>query len=331
MPVWSEQDTMIADSTAAFFREAGEVGRVRALRGQHEGRDFWQRAAEQGWIGMLVSQSPGGSGLELRDALVVMRAAGRYLPPEPLAAAIALAQSMQNVPELSDTLAKAVAGELVVLPAFAAGSASERPLRTRPVSGLALAGALVVLDDRDGVFFAGAGKFSFETRPSLDGGSVGVAEIRDPVPLHWSADARRDLADTWLLLHAAELVGLGEEALARTLDYLETRKQFGVPLSSFQALQQRAANVHVALAAADALVFEAARAFGGPDQSFAGIASFKRAADAAEKAAKEAIQMHGAIGFTDECDIGLFLKRAVAICAIGRDLAAHRVSSQRTN
>jgi alkylation response protein AidB-like acyl-CoA dehydrogenase len=333
MPVWSEQDTMISDSAAAFFRDVGEVSRVRNDASNVSGKRFFQRAAEQGWIGMLVSQAHGGAGLGLRDALVLMRAAGRHLPPEPLAAAIALAQAMQHVPELSNVLARTVVGEQITLPAFcdAKDPNLEIPLWTRPVAGLNLADALVVINEPNELIFVPEGSFSRDTRRSLDRGFVGIAEVQGSKRLRAGRDLCDSLIDTWLMLHAAELVGLGHEALSRTVNYLEARTQFGVPLSSFQALQHSAANVYVQLAAADALVFEAARAFDTADQSFAALASFRCAAAAADKAAKEAIQMHGAIGFTDECEIGLFLKRAVAISTSCRDLARHRVPSHQIN
>jgi alkylation response protein AidB-like acyl-CoA dehydrogenase len=324
MPVWSEQEVMIAEGASAFFRDSGSIDRVRSLRGGSGEQGFWKKAASQGWIGMLVPEGLSGTGLELRDALVVMRAAGGFIPPEPLAAAIATAQSLSYVPELAERLGPIISGDSIVLPAFVEGGSSgnSAAMRTRPLSGIGLAQELILLDDHDNVFFTTADKIRSDARPSLDGGSIGTAEITDPVRIHWGSDFRRELVDTWLMLHAAELIGLASEALARTLAYLETRKQFGVALASFQVLQQRAADAHVAIAAAEALTFEAARAFGNPRQSLAAAASFTRALAAADRISKEAIQMHGAIGFTDEYDIGLFLKRTMAIAAIGRDITA---------
>ncbi len=323
MPVWSEQESMIAEGASAFFRESGSIGRIRGLRGGSGDQIFWKKAAGQGWIGMLVPEGLYGTGLDLRDALVVMRAAGRFIPPEPLAAAIAVAQSLSHIPELAERLEPMISGDSVVLPAFIEGRAKNSAvMRTQPLSGIGLANQLILLDDEDNVFFATADKIHSHIRPSLDGGTIGTAEVVDPVRLHWGSDFRRELVDTWLLLHAAELVGLASEALTRTLAYLETRTQFGVPLASFQALQQRAADAHVAIAAAEALTFEAARAFGDPRQSLAAAASFTQALAAADRTSKEAIQMHGAIGFTDEYDIGLFLKRMMAISAVGRNVSA---------
>lgn len=332
MPVWSEQDVMIGESARAFFRGNGGVGRVRTLRQSCRDVEFWRGVAGQGWIGMLVPENLSGSGFELRDALVVMRAVGEYLPPEPLAAAIAMARSMQHMSQLASTLADIVAGKAIVLPAFADGLAagSSASLRTRPVAGLAMATHLVVIDGSEHVRLAAANDFRKELHRSLDGGSVGIAEIDHAETLDWNTGIQRDLFETWSILLAAELVGIATEALKRTLGYLETRRQFGAVLSSFQALQQRAADVHVATASAEALVFEAARAFGGPQQSFAAAAALACALKAANAASREAIQMHGAIGFTDEYDIGLFLKRTMAIAAISRDLRAidlaHRVN-----
>jgi alkylation response protein AidB-like acyl-CoA dehydrogenase len=120
------------------------------------------------------------------------------------------------------------------------------------------------------------------------------------------------------------LAGLAARALELTAEYLKTREQFGVPIGSFQALQHRAASMHVEVASARALVREAARAIGHPGQTRAAAAAKAYASDAALKVTREAIQLHGAIGFTDEHDIGLFHRRAMALVAADRGIAAAR-------
>jgi alkylation response protein AidB-like acyl-CoA dehydrogenase len=121
------------------------------------------------------------------------------------------------------------------------------------------------------------------------------------------------------VLRAAELVGLADAAINRTLEHLRTRQQFGRPLGSFQALQFRAVDAYMGVALARALTGEAARLADRDGAEAADIASAARlkAADAAFAATKAMTQLHGAIGFTDEHDIGLYLKRAVALGAGG--------------
>jgi len=130
------------------------------------------------------------------------------------------------------------------------------------------------------------------------------------------------------ILIAAELLGLAREAFARTLDYLKTRKQFGRLIGSFQALQHRAVDLYVqielsAAALAQALDAEEAGADAAACAAAASAAK-ARAADAALLVTREAVQMHGAIGYTREHDIGLFLDRALTLAAALGNGAAHR-------
>jgi len=326
MPVWSEQERMIAESAADFFRAQGGTARIRQGRERpHGDRCAWVDIAGQGWIGMLVSESQGGLGLDLRDGLVLMRETARFLASEPLAGALAAAQALMALPSFREVMLEAMSGKRVILPVWASVVKGQGTLscRSNVLPGLGAAdsvllfdlvsdGVVVVHREQDGV--------AMDAAPTLDGGDIGRLVLRN-VRADIVADGAsiRNLSrctrDTRLMLEAAELCGLGDEVLRRTLAYLETRKQFGVALASFQAVQQRLASVHVQVAAADALLFEAARAFDGPRQSFACRAAFYRAGQAAHLACREAIQFHGAIGFTDELDIGLYLKRCLAITA----------------
>lgn len=118
---------------------------------------------------------------------------------------------------------------------------------------------------------------------------------------------------------AGMLYGLGSRILALTLDYLGTRVQFDRPIGSFQALQHRAVDLYTHAQIARFLIGEAVDA-AGPDlaaQSLAAYASRAkaRAADAALRIAKEGIQMHGGIGFSDEYDLGMYVKRVLVLSA----------------
>jgi acyl-CoA dehydrogenase len=112
----------------------------------------------------------------------------------------------------------------------------------------------------------------------------------------------------------AEAVGTMKFACDTTLEYLKTRKQFGVPIGSFQALKHRAARLFVETELARSVVMAAAQAIddGATDAQIARLASVAkaRASDAYLQVGYEAVQMHGGIGMTDEHDVGLFLKRA---------------------
>jgi alkylation response protein AidB-like acyl-CoA dehydrogenase len=126
----------------------------------------------------------------------------------------------------------------------------------------------------------------------------------------------------------AELAGVMERALEMSLDYLRTRVQFGKPIGSFQALQHRAVDLHIHKELASAVLEEAVAALdrGPAAPARAAMASRVKArcADAATRVTREAIQFHGAIGFTDEFDAGLYLKRALVLTAWLGSASWHR-------
>ena len=125
---------------------------------------------------------------------------------------------------------------------------------------------------------------------------------------------------------SAEMLGGACEAFEQTVAYLKTRKQFGVPIGSFQALKHRAAQMFCEIELTKSIVAEALGAIdeGRADLPALASAAKARATDTFLLVANEAIQMHGGIGVTDELDVGFFLKRArVAEMTFG-DSAYHR-------
>jgi alkylation response protein AidB-like acyl-CoA dehydrogenase len=157
--------------------------------------------------------------------------------------------------------------------------------------------------------------------PTVDGGSLGELRFegtivdREHILLSGApaSAAFESLADALCIGRAAQLTGLMSEALRITVEYLKTREQFGRPIGSFQALQHRAATAYIDIAASRSLLYEACRAFGTAKQGRAAAAAGARACGAALRVTQDCVQLHGAIGFADEFDIGLFLRRAIAL------------------
>ena len=175
---------------------------------------------------------------------------------------------------------------------------------------------------------------TLKTQESVDGVTVtqanfkGVKVAKGDV-LALGAEAERMLDALRFPLQcalAAELVGVAQELFDRTLDYLRTRRAFGRSLGAFQALQHRAVDVWGDIEISRALTLEAARVSAqGRLGTLELIAAARaKAGDTALRTAKWAVQMHGAMGFTDECDIGLYLKRAMALTRVYRTPEAHR-------
>jgi alkylation response protein AidB-like acyl-CoA dehydrogenase len=124
---------------------------------------------------------------------------------------------------------------------------------------------------------------------------------------------------------AAQLVGLADHMLTTTVDYAKERKQFGVPIGSFQAVKHHLADVALALEFARPLVYRAAWsiAHDDDDRSMHVDMAKARASEAASLAGRVALQVHGAIGYTTEYDLHLWMKRAWALAASWGDSSWH--------
>ena len=129
--------------------------------------------------------------------------------------------------------------------------------------------------------------------------------------LHQGAAVLDPVLDAGAIGQSAELLGLAQEAFERTLEYLKERKQFGVPIGSFQALAHRAAVMFGDIEQCKSIVLKGLHALDRDEDNIPELASLAKAklSETAHNVAAEAIQMHGGIGMTDEFDIGFFLKR----------------------
>lgn len=139
-------------------------------------------------------------------------------------------------------------------------------------------------------------------------------------------DAMEHAVDCATVALCAEMVGGMQTALEMTVGYSHERVQFGVPIGSFQALKHKAANMFMLIEAARSSMYYAAMAEDEdmPDRRAAISAAKALCSDSYIAVTKEAIQMHGGIGFTDEHNIHLFYKRAIATAATFGDATYHR-------
>jgi alkylation response protein AidB-like acyl-CoA dehydrogenase len=134
--------------------------------------------------------------------------------------------------------------------------------------------------------------------------------------------------DRATVVASAELVGVMGRTLELSLDYMRTRVQFGKPIGAFQALQHRAVDLYLQQELAAAVLAEGVRDLEtiADDRARSALASRvkARASEAALRVTREAIQIHGAIGFTEDCDVGLYTKRAIVLSAWLGNATAHR-------
>ena len=134
------------------------------------------------------------------------------------------------------------------------------------------------------------------------------------------------LADRAAAGSAALLVGLADRMVAMTAAYAKERHQFGRPIGSFQAVKHLLADARVALEFARPVTYRAAWSLATAQPTLSHDASMAKAmaSDAAEQAARVALQVHGAIGYTWECDLHFFLKWTWALSRAWGDAATHR-------
>lgn len=345
---------MLAQSVGDFVKRGADLPRVRALAQTHGefDRAQWRQLAELGWLGVLVPESCGGLGLGLAEAAIVAEGLGRALTPEPYTAVAVLAARVleQSAGPLRDELLTGLAtGECVPVLAWqeeaddfgglqvaATATSFEGGYRVSGekqfvIGAGAADGYLVTANAADGLQLLwvprSAAGCTIGQLPLADGRSYGTVTLKDVVVPREQVLASGRVARAALdraLDHAAvtasaELVGILKRSNEMSLDYMKTRVQFGKPIGSFQALQHRAVDLYIQQELADAVLRDVIRQLDdAPDEQTRALSASRaksRCADAALAITRAAIQFHGAIGFTEDCDVGLYVKRAMTVSA----------------
>ena len=348
----TSEQTLLRDSAAKFIAAAGPKV-ARGFRGQAPGfaPARLRESGELGWLGMLVPDSANGLGLGLTELALVLEQAGRGLVCEPIGLAAISAAALGQGRTPHPMLERVMTGAALVVPALQESAHGDEPLEPRTqVAGqdgaLRLTGRkmFVCADGADGFLVSASGRdgptlcyvardapgCTLSTTQTVEGrklATLGLADTpADLIPAHSSSrnavDALHNLA---LMALSSELLGVMEKAQEITFDYLRLRKQFGKLIGSFQALQHQAVNIYIRIEAARSLVFQIA-ANNDPyriDPALA-IAAKAKASEEALVVTQACIQLHGAIGFTDEHDIGLYLKRAMLLSSLFGNAAAQR-------
>jgi alkylation response protein AidB-like acyl-CoA dehydrogenase len=328
---------LIADSAAALVPPDGDLARVRACRFTPPGFDLeaYRRTADLGWLLLAVDEANGGLALGLGPWCALSRQLGRGLVPEPLTGAILACRLAQGF--LPDDLRT---GRSVIATAWQ-GATNDLTPGTLTVAGGKLSGRRVHVPGAGGAaVFAvvtpeavalvrrDAPGVRLETAPMQDGTLHGTLTLRNTAATLHPVPGIAEALDDAMLAHSAYLHGLAERAFEITLDYLRLRHQFGRPIGAFQALQHRATEMKIQLeltrAAIDTTAARLDAGLAGPARAAAVSRAKARAADLAMLVAREALQMHGAIGYTDEADIGLFIRKAMTEANLYGSAARHR-------
>ncbi|MET0629816.1 MAG: acyl-CoA dehydrogenase family protein [Xanthobacteraceae bacterium] len=348
----TSEQTLLRDSAAKFIAAAG----AKVARGFREQDPSFaparlRQAGELGWLGILVPNSANGAGLGLTELALVLEQAGRGLVCEPIGLAAISAAALAQGHSPHPMLGRVMAGEALVVPALQENVQGDDPLapRTR-VAGqdgaLLLTGRkmFVCAGGADGFLVSASGRDGptlyyvarnapgcmLTTTQTVEGRKLSTLRLEDaPADLVPSRQSSRNAVDALhnlaLIALSAELLGVMEKAQEITFEYLRIRKQFGKLIGSFQALQHQAVDLYIRTETTRSLVFQVA-ANNDPyriDPALA-VAVKAKASDDALFVTKACIQLHGAIGFTDEHDIGLYLKRAMLLSSLFGNAAAQR-------
>ena len=357
----SETISLLRDSVSGTVPFDGK--RIRSLRGAEPDfdRTLWRAMGEQGWLSILVPEEQGGLGLGMAAAAAVAERLGAACAPEPYVMAglltpYLLSQS-SNQAQKQGLMPAVLSGDHLVSLAWQPAGGSLDPEQAEITARMqggdvmlsgqcrfvvpALADAYLVLAKAEsGPMLVRVDAAKAAAGRVLEPGPDGVASARlslsevkvpaDAVLLSGEAarTALRQALDLAVIAQCAELCGLMQRSLEMTLEYLKTRQQFGAAIGSFQALQHRSVDLFIqqelARHATDAAVQKAEQGATGKALSLAASSAKARAAQAAMLIGTQAIQLHGAIGFTDEYDLGLYMNRTVRLAATLGNAAWHR-------
>lgn len=312
---FSEDQLLLQKTVRDFLRAECTPEHVRALWATESGRspDFWKKLAEVGLPGLLAPEGHGGMGMDEIDAVLLFEECGRAALPEPVVATAAVGAPL--LAELGDDalaarwLPRVAAGEALL----AAGHPANAFVADAHVADL-----LLLPDEAGDLHAVPRSEVQLTAQPANDP-SQRLFEVRfDAAPARCVARGERAAAllagalERGALASAAQLVGVTERLVELAVDYASQRKQFGRPIGSFQAVKHHLANVKVKLEYARPLVYRAAHSVARRDPRRALHVSMAKAeaGEAAAFAARTALQVHGAIGYTFEQDLHIWMRRA---------------------
>ncbi|MGZ4703966.1 MAG: acyl-CoA dehydrogenase family protein [Acidimicrobiales bacterium] len=360
----SPDQEFFRDTTARFLTEHVPVGELRSLR--HDpvgfGDDYWARGADLGWTSLLVGEEHGGgsiSGDGLVDLTLIADEFGRHAAPGPLTATNVVAATLSEVggEARSELIAGLVSGTSIATWCFAEprpndrlGTVSlevrvdgdevvldgvKRPVESAGradlllVTGRTGSGMTQVLVPRDtpGVTIAPMQTVDLTRRFSV----VTFEEVRVPATAvvgevgQGDAQVERQLQLAVVLVNA-EAVGAMQAAFDMTLEWAFDRYSFGRPLSSYQALKHRFADMKTWLEASHAISDEAAAAVasGSPEAGELVSAAKAYIGQYGSELMQDCVQLHGGIGVTFEHDLHLYLRRQTVNRALYGTPAEHR-------
>lgn len=349
---FSQEQTMLLDMTRRYVAKEYDFEARRRIVASERGISdkAWATLAEVGLLSLLIPEADGGLGAGPVETLLVMQALGEGLVVEPYLSSAVLSTAaiarLGNAEQRAQWLGPMAAGELIA--AFAHDEAATRfdPLAvetsaSRVGDGYVLRGRKAVVYDAPhaGLLLvsaqvAGEGLALFALRPDTPGvrlsayptfdgrraADIHLDQVHTPAAARLGgADIGAELAavlDLGLAALCAEATGVLDRTLATTIEYARTRKQFGVAIGKFQALQHRMADMQIHREQALSMAYLAAvrAADSDPVQRQTALSAAKVVVgEACRFVGQQAVQIHGGMGVTDELDVSHYFKRLFAI------------------
>ena len=355
----TDDQKMLVQTARDFARKSSPPERMRKLRDSELGfeRPVLAQMGELGWLGVAFPEDCGGMGMSFVELALVLTELGKTLVPEPVLESVVLGgmsllwagseeQKAEHLPDVAGgesiwALAWAERKsrfDHTAVDTRAAGSGSRFTLTGEKIwvlGGHAADHYVVSAQTGDGLrLFAvdrDAGGLDVIRLQTID--SRGAAHLRmdgTPATLLPNGDAAvlARVLDAGAAAACAEGLGVAQASLDMTVEYLKTREQFGRPIGSFQALQHRAVDMFVEVELCRSSAIEAMIRVADPGDRARGAAvsaAMVQLATGGRFVVRQAIQLHGGIGITDEHDIGLYFKRMQALtCALGDE--SHHVT-----
>lgn len=275
------------------------------------GLAVWAQLAETGVTALAISEENGGMGADAIDLVVAIEQLGRHAVPGPVAETLAVAPALLAAvaPERLEALAEGALATVAAPP--------ETPFA---VDADTAALTLLVSGNDVSLGTPGASRQSVDLARKLS--EVAAGESLGAIDDATLAAAQ----DFGALATAAQLQGLARTMLDISVEYAKQRKQFGRAIGSQQAIKHLLAEIAVAVEMAAPLLQAAAMAVrdGSPTARRDVSAAKVACGDAAYKASRVALQVHGAIGYTQEHDLSLYLTRTRALLTAWGTPAVHR-------
>lgn len=315
--VFTEEQQMMTDAVQSFLADNCTTAALRKLTASGSSFDAerWRGLADLGLLGALVSEDAGGLGLQRADVIQIATACGAALLPEPLVDVAGVI-----LPALMDLGQEKLVGQVLDGTAIVALShpAAERVHDAIHATHLLLMG-------QGAVTLAEQRAITLTNQPSIDPmRSLSSVAPQGGEMLANGADAEMQIMrsfDAGALFTAAQLLGIAQKAIDISVAFACDRRQFGKPIGSYQAIKHHLASAQVAVEFARPVLHAAS----APDAASARISHAKIACGrAADLATRTAVQVHGGMGYTQETDVHLYLKRTLALRRIWGTETVHR-------